>query len=248
MNRLVRAEVYRVLHSNHFVIWLIAVCLIFVVMMCSTSDSIFSMNLGDVINDFGDCCSFMMLLISVFVAVVVGLGYMRKVAYYEVMAGNKISHILLSKMIADAIPIAVCGFVGAIIIPIVLSIKNGIGTATHVLERFSLLFVVLLHICVCSVWMVTAIRHIAASVIVYLRFSMIEIVLMLILTLLADEMSVVPDWMKSVQHYMVMIQLNDIFQAELTAKLVFAIFVSFLVEATFWYIVSYVGMKKKLYG
>lgn len=248
MNRLVRAEVYRVLHSNHFVVWLVAICFIYVVMMCSTSDGIFSMNLGDVISDFGDCCSFMMLLISVFVAVVVGLGYLRKVAYYEVMAGNKISHILLSKMIADAIPVAVWGFVGAIIVPIVLYFKNGIGTATYVLERFLLLFVVLLHICVCSVWMVTAIRHIAASVIVYLRFSMLEIVLMLILTLLADEMSVVPDWMKSVQHYMVMIQLNDIFQAELTAKLVVAIFVSFLVEAIFWYIVSYVGMKKKLYG
>lgn len=248
MNRLVRAELYRVLHSNHFVIWLVAVCLIFVVMMISTSESIFSMNLCDVMNEFGDVYGFMMLLISTFSAVVIGIGYMRRTAYYEVMAGNRISHILFSKMIADAIPITVFNFMAAIIIPMVLCIKNGMGTATQVVERFSLLFVVLLHICVCSVWMVTAMRHVAAAVVVYLRFSMIELVIMLIITFIADGMSVVPEWMKGVQHYMVMCQMADIFQEELNVELVVAVFVSLLLESAFWYITSYIGMKKKLYG
>ena len=248
MNRLIRAEWYRFSHSNHFMIWLAVVSLIFVLMMSTAVTDVSSVNLGDVISGFGDVCTFMMMLVATYSAAVVGIGYMRKTAYYEVMAGNRISHILFSKMIAIAIPVAICSFIGTIIIPMMVYMQNGLGEATQVVERFLLFFVIVLHICICSVWMVTAMRHIAATVAVYLRFAVLELILMLILNFIAEGMVSVPEWMKGLSHYMVQIQMYDIFKEELTIELVVAVFISLLLESTFWYIVSYFGMKKKLYG
>lgn len=248
MNRLVRAEMYRFLHSNHFVMWLVTVCLIFVMMMSVVMEDIFFLNLGEAIGSFADAVSFMQMLVAIFPAVVIGIGYMRKTAYYEVMAGDRISHILFSKMIVDAIPVAVCIFIATIIVPVIIYTQNGLGNATQLVERFSLYFVVLLHTCVCSVWMVTAIRHIAAAILVYIRFSAFDLIVLLILSLAVDGMATVPTWYEGVRNCFIMNQLSHIFLGEITSEFVIAVFVSLILESVFWYIASYIGMKKKLYS
>lgn len=248
MNRLVRAEVYRVLHSNHFAIWLVTVCLIFVVMMCVAMEDLFSLNLGEAMESFANVIAFMQMLVALFPAVVIGIGYMRKTAYYEVMAGNRISHILFSKMIADAIPVAICIFIATLIIPIILSVENGLGDVTQLAERVALYLVMLLHICVCSVWMMTAIRHISGAVLVYIRFSAFDLIVLLILSFVVDGMSTVPTWYDGVRNCFIMNQMSHIFLGEITSEFIIAVVVSLLLESVFWYIVSYIGMKKKLYG
>lgn len=246
MNRLVRAEMYRFLHSNHLTIWLVVLCFIFVTIVASTD--VFSMDLGEMLGACGDVCLMMDMFISVFPAIVVGLGYMRKTAYYEVMAGNKISCVLCSKIIVDAVPVAVCSFISACIIPVMVYVQNGLGDATQVIERFALYFVVLLHVCVCSALMATALRHIAATVAIYIRFSALDLAVLLILTFIVDEMSTVPAWYEGLRNWFVVNQVSNIFLEELTLEFVVAVFGSFLLEAAILYIASYMGMKKKIYS
>ncbi len=248
MNRLVRAELYRVLHSNRFVIWLVIVCLIFVMMMGVAMEDLFSLNLGEAMESFVNVIAFMQMLVALFPAVVIGIGYMRKTAYYEVMAGNQVSHILFSKMIADAIPVAICIFIATLIIPIILSVENGIGDVTKLVERAALYMVMLLHICVCSVWMMTAIRHISGAILVYIRFAAFDLIVLTILWFVVDGMSTVPNWYEGVRNCFIMNQMSHIFLGEITSEFVSAVFVSLLLESAFWYITSYIGMKKKLYG
>lgn len=248
MNRLVRAELYRGLHSNHFVIWLVTVCLIFVMMMGVAMEDLFSLNLGEAMESFVNVIAFMQMLVATFPAVVIGIGYMRKTAYYEVMAGNRISHILFSKIIANAIPVAICIFVASIIVPVILSVKNGTGAVTQLLERTALYMVLLFHITICSVWMMTAIRHIGGAILVYIRFAAIDLIALLILSLIVDGMSTVPTWYDGVRNCFIMNQMSYIFLGEITSEFVSAVFISLLLESAFWYITSYIGMKKKLYG
>lgn len=248
MNRSMRAEMYRFLHSNHLTMWLTILCLIFVAMSGLSVEDVFSLSMSEMLSVCGDTCLFMNMFVSVFPAVVVGLGYMRKTACYEVMAGNKISHILCSKVIVDAVPVAVLTFISVCIIPVMVYLQNGMGEATQVVERFALYFVVLLHVCVSSVLMTTALKHIIATVAIYMRFAMLDLIGLFILSIIESGMSVVPVWFKGLRNWFVMSQVSSIFYGALTSELVVAVFGSFLLEVAVLYIASYIGMKKKIYS
>lgn len=245
MNRLVRAEWYRFLHAGHFVEWLIIVCAVIISLMWAVEPDILSLNIEQMLPACVEGSMSIQLFVPVLVAVIVGFGYMRKTAYYEVMAGNKISQIILSKVVVDAIVVAVCAFAAFCVIPTMAYIRNGLGDVNHVGERVALFFVILLHICIAGALMATALRHIIASVAIYLRFAALEGILSMILLLIASEET--PKWLEIVQEWLVVNQITQVFLGEVTARFTVAVLGSLLLEAAFLYVISYICMKKKLY-
>lgn len=248
MNRLMRAEWYRYLHAGHFLRWTVFLCACISLLMVSMQYDLATASLADVMMTCVDGSSFLIMLFPVFVAVIVGFGYSRKTAYYEVMAGNKISHIIWSKVMVDALPIAIVAFIFFIILPVLVYVRNGAGEVEHIFARFALFFVIVLHICISAVLMVTAIRHIVSAVVAYMRYTMFEILGLGALAMIISEQANVPEWYQFIQHWFVLNQTATVWVGELTSDFIIGVFGSMILEIVLLYVVSYIGMKKKIYA
>lgn len=248
MNRLMRAEWYRYLHAGHFLSWTVFLCVCISLLMVAMQYDLATASLADVMMTCVDGSSFLIMLFPVFVAVIVGFGYNRKTAYYEVMAGNKISHMIWSKVMVDALPIAIVAFIFFNILPVVAYVRNGAGEVEHILARFALFFVIVLHICISAVLMATAIRHAVAAVVVYMRYSMVEVLGLFILSMIISGQANVPEWYQFIQHWFVLNQTATVWVGELTSDFIIGVFGSMILEIVLLYVVSYIGMKKKIYA
>ena len=158
MNRLIRAELYRFRHTRHLFWYAILLPLSFVFMpiiLC-----------WDMIDK--------PLVYNFFPAVVAGfagqLFNKGKLGYYEVMAGNKPSHIIMSKIFSDGVFFSVIYTVCVSAFYVFLGIKNGVGTMTHPFIRLGLFAVVMTHLVVSSIMIMMASKKtVSAVVLTYIR-------------------------------------------------------------------------------
>ena len=74
-----------------------------------------------------------------------------KIGYYEVMAGNKPSRIIMSKVFSDGVFFSVIYTVCVSAFYIFLAIKNGVGTITHPFIRLALFALVMTHLVMSSI-------------------------------------------------------------------------------------------------
>lgn len=249
MSRLIKAEWYRFTHANSFVFWLLIICLVNILLQYSVDFNLLNYNLEEFMNGYIQSVGFMsiQMFVPVFVAVIVGFGYMRKTAYYEVMAGNKLSHIILSKVVVDAFVVAGCVFLSFLILPTIIGIKNGLGGAENIILRAALLLVIFLHTCISAVLMTTAIRHFVAAMAIYLRLAVADGAFFMLICTVADVEGEAPTWLNVIGEWFVMNQFNTVFVGEITKRAVLGIFGSMLVECLILYVISLIGMKKKKY-
>ena len=148
----------------------------------------------------------------------------------------------------DALPIAIVAFIFFIILPVLVYVRNGAGEVEHIFARFALFFVIVLHICICAVLMATAIRHAVAAVVVYMRYSMVEVLGLFILSMIISGQANVPEWYQFIQHWFVLNQTATVWVGELTSDFIIGVFGSMILEIVLLYVVSYIGMKKKIYA
>lgn len=252
MNRLMKAEWYRVRHSSGLMKWVIIVCLFSMAfVMLTTSDLTTSdagkHSLAEILYVSGESYFFIMYFLAVISAVIVGTAYTNKTAYYEVMAGNKISGILLSKVLVDAVFVAVASSLFLDLYWLVIGMHNGIGEITQLPLRFVLLAVVFFHVCSTGVLIATTIQHNTGAVLSFLRFSAFDMLVPFCIELLgnfSEEAGTrMADWF-------VMLELSKLLNCEIrvTNHLIVATVLGMLIEAGLWYSISYVRMKKKLYN
>ena len=247
MNRLAKAEWHRIRHSGHFLGWIAGICGILVVLQLTmTEKNVFSLTMKEALPVFGDVILFVIqLFLPALVTVMAASGYSKKMAYYEVMAGNRICSMICSKLLVDGVFVAIVTFVTSLVIPVIVYMKNGMGGATDVILRFLLLLVVILHVCFVAVLFATTFRHIAASVVAFIRFAVMDTLAMVLVKLLCEDMHHAQR-LTGVEWF-VQGQVTCLFYDDITSHFVFAIFGSMIVECGFLYLFSYVGMKKKWY-
>ncbi|MCM1180758.1 MAG: hypothetical protein NC347_10910 [Clostridium sp.] len=248
MNRLLKAEWYRVRHSSGLMKWLAIICLIGMGLPLMGDFEFYQQDLTEYLYSSADSITmFLPFFLGTFCAVSMGIAYMNKTAYYEVMAGNKISEILLSKAIVDALFAAAAQFLFFGVCWIIVGINHGKGAIKQLPIRMFLFLVILIHICLAGVLIATAVRHIAAAVLAYLRFAVFDFAFLFIVQIFEDFIpaAAVP---KIVDWFAVM-QLSKVLnhEWEITGHLVLAVIMSMLLEAGIWYVISYVGMRKKMY-
>lgn len=248
MNRLMKAEWYRVRHSSRLIKWLVAACVFAAVLPLLVDYEVLGKNLAENLIAEQEMTTFLPCLLSVFAATVVGIAYRNKTAYYEVMAGNKIYQIVFSKIFVDATLIAVSVFVSMGIYWIIIGCCNGTGGISQLPLRFLLLFVLFFHFCICGILMMTTFRQMAGIALVYLRFAVVGTFIALLVNMLLEGqlpekiMARLADWF-------IIVKLCKIFRSEyeITGHLIFTVIAGMLIESGIWYAISYAGMKKKIY-
>lgn len=247
MNRLIKAEWYRIRHSSGLMRWLLIICILGLVFPLTSDLEVYKYNLTENLFLADECMVFFMGFLSTFCTVLVGISYMNKTAYYEVMAGNKISKILLSKVVVNAVLVTVVqsfilGTYWAII-----GINNGTGEITHLPLRIFLFVVMVFHACTVGALIATSVRHITAAILTYLRFEMFEMIVLFVIQIFRDSIPAATG--EKMIEWFPMIKMTKIlsYEYEITNHLIFTVIVGMLVEAAVWYVISYVGMKKKWY-
>lgn len=248
MNRLIRAEWYRVRHSSNFMKWLMVLCAVCVLFPMLVDIEVVHGNLTENWTAQEETLTvFMTALLSVFSALIVGVAYMNKTAYYEVMAGNKIYQIAFSKVLVDAVLVSGTAFVFMGIYWTVIGVCNGIGEIDRLVLRLCLLFLVFFHACTCGILIVTSFRQILGTVLVYLRLAGLETLALFLLRMFGEGLP--GQTFAKISDWFTMVKLTKIlrFEYEITNHLIFAVIAGFLIESAVWFGISYLGMKRQSY-
>ncbi len=247
MNRLTRAELYRFLHSGSYFRILLMCCVALFFSPMLNGLEFWSLNLAD---NFGNIATGFLMLIMfmpLLVTIAVANNYMKKTAYYEVMAGNKIWTIIGSKLAVEGVFVGVLLLLAMTGLGVIVAVKNGVGDVEQLGVRMVLLFVICLHLTFISALIGMAVKNITGAMVSYLRFGIIEMLIELLLPLLEIKQVLSMESCKQIQQALLMNQVSMVLVSDITSELVGWVVGSFLVEVVFWYVIVYYTMKKRLY-
>lgn len=251
MINLIKAEWHRLIHTG-VLKYFIFVCLMFPVIIIMTDINFYKMTVSENMFLFSQNSAIMVsAFLSVAISIPISLAYQNKTAYYEIMCGTKTHKILLSKaVIYTAIFIIGITFTFGVYFGI-LGIINGIGDMSEIPLRFILFMIVIIRICVASVFISMLMKHIVSIILVMLRFMMFDSLLLIILTPVSSysdsdlDVSVIGS--QGVSDWLISGQMTKIFSADIDGKLVLMIIITAAFEIAIWYILTYISYKKKIF-
>ena len=247
MCKLIRAEAYRLFHSRGYVRVMLLTALVMAFMPFFVDFSLLDKNLAENMESFLLTGSMLIMYVPFASVFFVTAGYMKKTAYYEVMAGNKTSHIIGSKLLVDGVGIGVIVFVLALALEAVVVIKNGTGGVTDLPARALLFFVICLHVTLLTVLVGMAVKHFAAAAVLFLRIQLLDMMPAALLPMLAEKLNLSKETSERILRCTFSQQIMDVFRADITAEFVIITVASLVVEVVFWYGIVYVTMKKRWY-
>lgn len=247
MRKLIRAEVYRLCHSGSYVRIMLLTALVMAFLPFLVDVSLLDRNLAENMETFLQGSNLLIMYVPFVNVFFVTAGYMKKTAYYEVMAGNKMSHVIGSKLLADGVGIGVITFVLALVLEIVVVIKNGTGGVTELPARVFLFFVICLHIMLLTVLVGLAVKHFAAAAVLFLRIQLLDMMPAFLVPMLAEELTMGKETSERILRCTFSQQIMDVFRADITSEFVIITVGSLVVETVFWYGIVYMTMKKKMY-
>ena len=247
MNRLIRAEWYRFLHSGAVFRILLLCCVALLLFPLAQDMNFMNQNLTENLGNIA--VSFMMftMFVPLVVTIAVTNNYTKRTAYYEVMAGNKIGHMIGSKLVIEGLLVGILVYVAMISLGVVVALKNGVGNSKQWGVNALLLFVICLHVTFVSVLIGLAVKNIAGAMVTYLRFAVLELIIEMVLPLLEIKEILSAEACKTVQKAFLMNQLSAAFMPEIASDLVYWIVGCFVAEVVFWWLIVYYTMKKRLY-
>ena len=274
MVKLIKAEWYRVLNSSKLMVWL-AVMLFMLIFMpyvdiiTMVSDKSEITGIYFLYQYFAMGQYYLTSFFAIFAGVLVAMNYIHKTSYHEVMQGNNVHHIILSKVIVDGLlcmatfAVATFGSFGY------FCIKNGFGDINGDWEIYSdfiseydvmqggnpqtvlrvILFVLLtLHVVLCSILIVTSIRNGLGIALVWLRWSVIEGVLSMVASILVRDMDASPKLkilsLFITQRYSMIADKSYPIPGYFLPLTIGML----LIEVALWYGVSCYGYKKQIYS
>lgn len=250
MNRLIKSELYRIRHSNGIFRWIIAVCLLTVIIPMLSDLNFYKKTMMENWKLFsGAGIIFIPVLISIIICLSIGVSYQNKTSYYEIIEGHSEISIILSKLI---VYVSLFTFGVMAVIGLYLGSMGAINGIGKVIDKFPLrivlFIIIIIHVTVVSVLMSLLVRNIAAPVLGFLRFEFFEGILTAILpSILTTLMNANTDTVKKFTYFFVMGQLKNIASGKINMYFVFAIIISFVLECVLWFIPVYISMKKKKY-
>ena len=249
MNKLVKAEWYRVKYSSNLMKWIIFVCVFLALLPVLANWEIKGGTASDYMIGLEEVAIiYIPLCVTVMSAVIVSLGYIQKTAYYEVMAGAKTSHILFSKLLVHAILITVLLVCSHLVCLLILGNKHGMGQLEQIEWRLLLYALAVFHYACCGVLIATALRQGGAIVIAMIYFNMLMLISYVTISVLEIKGNISSEILaECMKWFSTMNQLGNICVGELNHRLVIAVIGSFLLDSGLWYAISYIGMKKKVY-
>ncbi len=245
MNKLIRSELFRFTHSGSNMKLGIFTAVIIIIMSFLVNYQYIDKTLCE--NLLSGESGFVMMVIMIFVPLgtvaTTVFAYTNKSAYYEIMSGSGTNNILCSKLIVDGGLIWIATQISVSVYFVVVSVKNGIGEGIDNLGvRYLLMTIVILRVVMSSVLIVTALKSFIAGLVAYIRFMFVDMMTGVLLTSVTEFAD--SAW----SNLFINFQLTNIFVGEIETGLVLNIVLGALIEVAMWYIISYVGMKKKMFN
>lgn len=249
MTRLIKAEWYRLIHTGIFKYYIL-LCFIFPITTMMTDLNWYKMTLSENMMLFTQNTNMILpMFLSMAISISIGLAYQNKTIYYEVMDGKKTHKIILSKIILyTTIFVVGVSFTYAIYFG-VTGIKNGIGEFSDIPLRLILTEIIIIRICAVTVLISMLVKHPVGLAAAILRFMFLDNLLFIIVMGSnldsTSELSVINS--KSGLDWIVSGQLTRIFSANIDSKLILAIFATLVFEIAFWYILTHISYKRKMF-
>lgn len=246
MNRLIKAEWYRIRKSSKFIFYIIFICASFILMSVLSDLGISRITVSKSMQEYAAASIvFMPPFISILASIIIGMAYNNKTALYEVMCGNKIRNIILSKVIVTSNVITVTLTLFFCTYYVVIGFINGIGDLKQIPLRIFLFIVVIFHFCVIGILIMTFTRHLVGVALVWIRMAVIEGILIGLIKWVSNNTDN-PEKLVNVTDWFINYQLIDIFTTKISLQLSFAVIISLVIEFVFWFGLSYISMKKKM--
>lgn len=245
MIRLIKAEWYKLVHTG-ILKYFILVCLIFPVMTMMTDLNWYKMTLSENMFLFSQNSAVMMpLFLAIAINIPISQAYQNKTAYYEIMDGRKTNEIIFSKVILYTLIFFVgitvtCGtYLG------ILGIINGVGDMPDIPLRFILAEITIMRVCIVSVLICMLVKHIIGLVIAMLRFMFFD---SLVVTLMmSSESGLTAANSQSGADWFISGQIMRIFGADIDNRLILIIVLTLVLEIAFWYALTYISYKRKIF-
>lgn len=248
MNRLIKAEWYRVRNSYHMLLWTIIFCLFFAfieyVDISSCGDKY------DGITAFNSSMEMMMVVICYIPMFVGGMyvaSYENKTLNYEVMIGYKPWKIIASKLIT-CVPI-----VSSIIIVLAsafyfwFGVQNGFGQDENIGLKLSIFALIAIKIVTCAILIMMVFKSAIGLFVIFFRFMIAEGMGLIVLEMLfADgkgELFIEKWGMIFVQQMVSNLALPKISSQSIKYFIAFT-----LIEIMFWLVLAYNSYKRKWFS
>ncbi len=221
MVRLVRAEWYRFWRSSNLRLYL---CLFLFICIASAELSF--------------------LFLSIMTSVSVGILYYYKTGYYEIIAGHKISHIILSKVCVDGVFISVVSTLAALSVFLYTGMKNGFEGLGHIPLRITLFTVIMLRVGCSGVLFGEIVKSPLAAILAWMRSCIGMFAFMFVQFI---DLSDGQETIHSIYNYLMTWQAQAVLSEPIKVKTACAVCVTSVIEVMLWYSIAYITMKRKLY-
>lgn len=184
-----------------------------------------------------------LVYVTLIIAVSLAVSYENKILHFDMMAGNKISHIIISKVIVTAPVVALFMTLCVGVVSLYGASKGGVGDTKLLLEYLGIYTCINFRVITVALLIMTIFKGAVGALVVFIRVAIIDMVPMVILTMMIEDgkdVGDIPKFISSMQYT----YLNG---APLESSFVIVVIVSMVVEILLMYVLSYISHKKKAF-
>lgn len=252
MNRLIKAEFYRIRKSTKFTMWILLVTFltfIIPVLTLTLSPEKPEYNITNFVQCYmSNSGTLTYMLVPMLAAIVAVMPYDYKTSNYMVITGNSIHKILVSNIVtvfvSVMLPIAAVFAVLTVIFYLIAG--RGDMSGGELIRNSVLVFVGLTHLIIVSEMIAGIIRHIAAVGAVLVRWMVVDMVIPMGLYFFLDDGGYAAEnsynWLAST----VFTNEERAFEAA-DNKLILCQLLALVIEVALWYVISCIRHRKRNY-
>lgn len=252
MNRLIKAEFYRIRKSTKFTMWILLVTFltfIIPVLTLTLSPEKPEYNITNFVQCYmSNSGTLTYMLVPMLAAIVAVMPYDYKTSNYMVITGNSIHKILVSNIVTVFVSVMLPIAAAFAVLTVIFYLIGGRGDMSggELIRNSVLVFIGLTHLIIVSEMIAGVVRHIAAVGAVLVRWMVVDMVIpMGLYFLLGDGGHVVENsynWLAST----VFTNEEKAFEAA-DNKLILCQLLALVIEVALWYVISCIRHRKRNY-
>lgn len=252
MNRLIKAEFYRIRKSTKFTMWILLVTFltfIIPVLTLTLSPEKPEYNITNFVQCYmSNSGTLTYMLVPMLAAIVAVMPYDYKTSNYMVITGNSIHKILVSNIVTVFVSVMLPIAAAFAVLTVIFYLIGGRGDMSggELIRNSVLVFIGLTHLIIVSEMIAGVVRHIAAAGAVLVRWMVVDMVIPMGLYFLLDDGGHVVEnsynWLAST----VFTNEEKVFEAA-DNKLILCQLLALVIEVALWYVISCIRHRKRNY-
>lgn len=252
MNRLIKAEFYRIRKSTKFTMWILLVTFltfIIPVLTLTLSPEKPEYNITNFVQCYmSNSGTLTYMLVPMLAAIVAVMPYDYKTSNYMVITGNSIHKILVSNIVTVFVSVMLPIAAAFAVLTVIFYLIGGRGDMSggELIRNSVLVFIGLTHLIIVSEMIAGVVRHIAAVGAVLVRWMVVDMVIPMGLYFLLDDGGHVVEnsynWLAST----VFTNEEKAFEAA-DNKLILCQLLALVIEVALWYVISCIRHRKRNY-